>query len=382
MIKNCVIIGPAYPLRGGIADLNESLARTFQDKGINTTLYSFSFQYPSFLFPGKTQLREGGKAPADLNIKTVIHSMLPWNWYKSARQIAKEKPDVVFVRYWIPVLAPALGVICARLKRKGIPVVCIADNVIPHESWIGGHQLNSFFINKVEAFLLMSKSVENDLLNYRSDVLHKRAPHPVYNVFGDLVEKSSAQAKLGLDPSKKWILFFGFIRKYKGLKLLLESIADQRLQDINLVVAGEFYDDPKEYTDLIGELGLQDRVKLFSSFIPAEEVGLYFCAADIVVQPYLSATQSGITQIAYNFNRPMLVTDVGGLSEWIPETVGYVVDVNKDAICTALKDFYNNNREEAMSKAASKQKELYSWTHFADQLLSLAEELKQRKFAK
>ena len=373
--QKTVIIGPAFPLRGGIADLNESLARSLQQKGHDVLLYSFSYQYPKFLFPGKTQFREG-PAPADLNIETCIHSLWPFNWLKVARKIKKEKPSLVIVRYWIPVLAPVLGFICRRLRKFGLNVICIADNVTPHESWCMGDKLNKYFLNSVDHFLVMSNAVKEDLLDYRPEAKFVKSPHPVYHIFGDLVSKAKAKEALGLDANTPYMLFFGFIRRYKGLKLLLESMAESNLPKVNLLVAGEFYEDKEEYLKLIDELKLKDRVHIFSSFIPAEEVKNYFCAADIVVQPYLSATQSGITQIAYNFNRPMLVTDVGGLAEWIPTTVGYVTKVDKVDIAKALEDFYQNNREAAMTKAAEAYKEQFSWEHFSNQLLTLAEQIK------
>lgn len=357
-----IIIGPAFPLRGGIANFNNTLCKAFVDQGIDSQVYSFSLQYPSFLFPGKTQLEEG-EAPKEFAIKTIINSINPLNWCRVARAIRKENPDYIIIRYWLPFMAPCLGTIARLVKwRTNIQVLAITDNVIPHEKRIGDKLLTSYFVKPCDGFVTLSVSVLDDLSKFTNCSNKQFIPHPIYNIFGEQVDKATALQKLGLNPNDKHLLFFGFIRKYKGLDILLHALADKRLKDVKLIIAGEFYDTPKQYHDLITELGIQNQVILKSDFIPSEEVKYYFCAADMVAQTYRTATQSGVTQIGYHFERPMLVTDVGGLSEIIPnEKVGYVTKVKSESVAEAIADFYNNNREQEFTANTKKEKKRFTW---------------------
>lgn len=357
-----IIIGPAFPLRGGIANFNNALCKAFVDEGIDSQVYSFSLQYPSFLFPGKTQFEEG-EAPTEFAITTIINSINPFNWLKVARAIRKENPDYIIIRYWLPFMGPCLGTI-ARLVKWGtnIQVLAITDNVIPHEKRIGDKLLTSYFVKPCDGFVTLSASVLDDLSKFTNCSNKQFIPHPIYDIFGEQVDKTTALQQLGLNPNDKHLLFFGFIRKYKGLDILLRALTDKRLKDVKLIVAGEFYDDPQEYHDLIAELGIQNQVILKSDFIPSEEVKYYFCAADMVVQTYRTATQSGVTQIGYHFERPMLVTDVGGLAEIIPnKKVGYVTKVQSESVAEAIADFYNNNREQEFTANTKEEKKRFTW---------------------
>ncbi len=367
-----IIVGPAYPLRGGIASFNESLCRTMTSRGIQTEIISFSLQYPSFLFPGKTQYDEGA-GPDDIKITTILNSVNPLSWRKVARMIKNKKPDVVIIRYWIPFMAPCLAYI-ARSARKFSKIIAITDNIIPHEKRIGDYILTKHFVKAIDGFVAMSGSVVSELETFTSKHV-SYLPHPVYDIYGEKVPKKEAQEKLGLNPEDKHLLFFGFIRKYKGLDLLLEAMGDPSIKALNikLLVAGEFYDDQKYYTTLITKYGLANNVILKDGFIPAEDVCNYFCAADMVVQPYRSATQSGITQIAYNFERPMLVTNTGGLPEIVPDKkVGYVVQPISNDIVDAISDFYQNEREEAFSLQTKTEKLRFSWDYFVKGVEKLA----------
>ncbi len=358
-----IIIGPAFPLRGGIAHLNESLCRAFIKEGDSVEIVSFSLQYPSFLFPGKTQ-KEEGNPPTDITIHTKINSVNPLNWFGVASFIKKQKPDLVIIRYWLPFMAPCLGTIARLIKSPSTKIVAICDNVIPHEKRPGDKQLTQYFVNSCDAFVVMSKSVEDDLRKFDTTKPSTFIPHPVYDIFGKTVSKEEALKKLNLNPADKHILFFGFIRKYKGLDLLLKALGKIKNQksNIKLLIAGEFYDNKEEYLQLIKENGLENNVIIRSDFIPSEEVKYYFCAADIVVQPYHTATQSGVTQIAYHFARPMLVTNVGGLAEIVTHNrVGYVTETNAKSIATALTDFYQNNREKEFSENAAIDSSRFSW---------------------
>jgi glycosyltransferase involved in cell wall biosynthesis len=365
--KKVIIIGPAFPFRGGIANFNNALAQEYCDRGDQVTLYSFTLQYPGFLFPGTTQY-ESGEAPKNLKIKTLINSVNPFNWINVARIINAEKPDYVIIRYWLPFMAPCLGTI-ARLLNKKIKILAITDNVIPHEKRIGDTLLTRYFVKSCDAFLSLSASVLDDLSKFTNTTYKKFIPHPIYNVFGDKIPKEKALENLGLNSEDKHLLFFGFVRKYKGLDLMLKAMSDSRIKTmgIRLIIAGEFYDHKTEYTDMITNLGIEDNIIMKSDFIPAEKVKNYFCAADMITQTYRTATQSGVTQIAYSFDRPMLVTDVGGLAEIVPNNkVGYVTSQNPIAIADAIIDFYTNNKEAEFTINTSIEKKRFSWESFVD----------------
>ena len=365
--KKVIIIGPAFPFRGGIANFNNALAKAYHDRGDEVVLYSFTLQYPSFLFPGTTQY-ESGQPPKDLKIKTLINSVNPLNWIKVARKINRENPDYVIVRYWLPFMAPCLGTI-ARLLNKKIKILAITDNVIPHEKRIGDSVFTKYFVKSCTAFLSLSESVLNDLSKFTSTTYKKFIPHPIYDIFGDKISKKKAIENLGLNPTDKHLLFFGFVRKYKGLDLILEAMGDERIKSmgIKLIIAGEFYDDKQEYSDMISDLGITKDIIMKSDFIPAEEVKNYFCAADMITQTYRTATQSGITQIAYSFERPMLVTDVGGLAEIVPHhKVGYVTSQQPIEIADAILHFYTKNKEQEFSVNTKHEKKRFSWGSFVN----------------
>jgi D-inositol-3-phosphate glycosyltransferase len=363
MAAKNIIIGPAYPLRGGIANFNEALCKAFNDAGIESSIISFSFQYPELLFPGKTQFETGGTKPP-LKIESIINSLNIFSWFRVAKKIKNENPDYIIIRYWIPFMAPCLGTIARMVKRNtSIRVIAIMDNVIPHEKRIGDKALTRYFIKSCDAFVAMSRSVIEDLKTFTNKKM-VFSPHPIYNIFGEKINKKEALKKLALDEHSKHILFFGFIRKYKGLDLLLEAIANPEIRTlgIKLIIAGEYYEDSKYYLDLVRKYNLEEQVILKTEYIPKEAVKYYFCASDMIVQPYRAATQSGVTQIAYHFDRPMLVTNVGGLSEIVPDKiVGYVTEVNEKSIANAIIDFYINNREEEFSKNVSTNKTRFSW---------------------
>ncbi|SET60007.1 glycosyltransferase [Hymenobacter actinosclerus] len=359
-----VIIGPAYPLRGGLATYNERLAQAFQEAGDEVRLVTFSLQYPGFLFPGQTQFSTG-PAPEGLDIEVSLNSVNPLSWWKVGEKLRREKPDLVVFRFWLPFMGPALGTVARLAARNGhTRVVAITDNVIPHEARPGDRPLTRYFLSACHGFVTMSRSVLADLrrLHFRQPALYR--PHPLYDNFGPTKPKASALAALKLDPSFGYLLFFGFIRAYKGLDILLEAFADERLAalPVKLIIAGEYYEDAAPYEALIRQHNLESRLIRATDFIPNEQVADYFCAADMVVQPYKNATQSGVSQIAYHFGRPMLVTDVGGLAELIPDgEVGYVVPPAPQAIADALVDFYARQREvEFMAGLAAKRQE-FSW---------------------
>ena len=372
--RKILIVGPAYPFRGGIAHFNNALALAYSKLDFNVKIFSFSLQYPKFLFPGKSQY-ENGVAPLGINIYSIINSINPFNWINIARKINNERPDYIIIRYWLPFMAPCLGTI-ARLVSKKIKIIAITDNIIPHEKRIGDHILTKYFLKSCDAFVTLSKSVLKDLSQFVDTDLKVFIPHPIYDIFGDKISKKSALSNLGLSDNKKYLLFFGFIRKYKGLDLLIKALSDPRLRklDVKLIIAGEFYDDQKEYLTLINKLDLRNQIIINSSFIPTEKVKDFFCASDLVAQTYRTATQSGVTQIAYHFERPMLVTDVGGLSEIVSnQKVGYVTAKDPKAIADAINDFYINKKENEFVKNTIEEKKRFSWNNFVDEIENLKE---------
>ena len=370
-----VIIGPAHPLRGGLATFNQRLAKEFNDRGDDCSIYSFSLQYPSFLFPGKTQFTDE-PAPARIKIHTVINSINPFNWIKMGNRLKKEKTDLIIVRFWLPFMGPALGTILRRVKKnKHTRIVCIADNVIPHEKRPGDKPFTSYFLKSCDAFVTMSEKVLNDLRLFEKDKPAQLVSHPLYDNFGAILSKQEARNHLGLPATEKIILFFGFIRKYKGLDILLEAMANPQLKSagIKLLVAGEFYEDEKPYREQIEKLQLSDSLILKTDFIPDSEVKYYLCAADAVIQPYRNATQSGVTPLAYHFEKPMVVTNVGGLPSLVPhEKVGLVVEPNPEAIAAGILRFYQLGEDYFIPHLRS-EKEKYSWASLVQAITKLAE---------
>ena len=369
-----IIIGPGHPLRGGLATFNQRLAKAFQEAGDECSIVSFSLQYPGFLFPGKTQFSDE-PAPEDLEIRSLINSVNPINWLRVGRKLRKEKPDLVIVRYWLPFMGPALGTILRKIrKNKHTKIVCIADNVIPHEKRPGDKPFTKYFLKSCDAFITMSEKVMADLRLFEKNKPAELVRHPLYDNFGAIISKTEARQHLQLPVNDKIILFFGFIRKYKGLDLLLEAMADPRIREsgIKLMVAGEFYDDEKGYREIIEKNHLQDQLILKTDFIPDSEVKYYLCAADAVIQPYRNATQSGVTPLAYHFEKPMVVTNVGGLPVLVPhEKVGLVTDPDPAAIAGGILRFYQLGEDYFIPHLRS-EKQQYSWANLVQAIRNLA----------
>ena len=376
--KRIVIVGPAYPYRGGIADFNERLAYEFQREGHEVNIYTFTLQYPGFLFPGKTQYATGA-APDQLSIVRKLNSINPFNWIKVGREIRRAHPDMVMIRFWLPFLAPCLGTVARVIRKdKSIKVVSLLDNVIPHEHRIGDHMFARYMIRSVGGYVAMSESVLRDAKSFDDTKPFALTPHPLYDNFGPKVSRDEAIGRLGLDPTYRYILFFGLIRDYKGLDLLLRAFADNRLRGkkVKLIVAGEFYSNAELYEQLEKDLNLAEHMVWYKEFVPADQVRYFFAAADLVAQPYKSATQSGITQIAYHFERPMLVTDVGGLAEIVPHgKVGYVTQPDADDIADALVDFVDNRSESDFHDWIMQEKAKYAWSNMTTALLDVASQL-------
>ena len=370
-----IIIGPGHPLRGGLATFNQRLAKEFIDKGHDCSIYSFSLQYPSFLFPGKTQYSDE-PAPENLAIHSVINSINPFNWIKIGNRLRKENADIIIVRFWLPFMGPALGTILRKVrKNKHTKIICIADNIIPHEKRIGDKLFTKYFLKSCDAFITMSEKVMSDLRLFQKTKPAILVSHPLYDNFGEIISKEEAREKLNLSQEGKIILFFGFIRKYKGLDLLYEAMADERIKKsgIKLLVAGEYYEDTKTYNEQIEKLGIKNQLILKTDFIPDSEVKYYLCAADAVIQPYKNATQSGVTPLAYHFEKPMVVTNVGGLPFLVPhEKVGLVVEPNPQDIADGILKFYELG-EQFFIPHLRNEKQKYSWSNLVKAIRSLAE---------
>ena len=370
-----VIVGPAHPLRGGLSTFDERLAKAFISEGHTCEIWSFSLQYPSFLFPGTTQFTTE-PAPAGITIRSVINSINPFNWIKVGNALRKAKPDIVLVRYWLPFMGPALGTILRRArKNKHTRIVALTDNVTPHEKRPGDKPFTKYFLKSCHAFITMSEKVLNDLKKFEPDKPALQVLHPLYDNFGPPVSKAAARNKLGLDVNGRIILFFGFIRGYKGLDLLLQAMADERIrqQNIRLLIAGEFYENEKPYHTLIEQSGISDRLIIRTQFIPDSEVRYYLCAADAVVQPYRNATQSGVTPLAYHFEKPMIVTNVGGLPKLVPDgRSGLVAEPEPGSIASAILRFYELGENYFIPHLRT-EKEKYSWQNLVNGIIQVAQ---------
>jgi glycosyltransferase involved in cell wall biosynthesis len=376
MVNSLVILGPGWPLRGGLSAFDEQLARTFTHKGVKARIETFSLQYPSLLFPGTSQYSTD-PARTDVHIHAGMNSINPLNWIRIGLKLRKEKPDLIIVRFWIPFLAPCLGTICRIAKSNGhTKIISIVDNMIPHEKRIGDHLLTNYFAKSVDGFLTMSDKVSKDVKIFSNKPI-LLSPHPIFAHFGTPIPKANARQILGLDIHDKIILFFGFIRHYKGLDLLLRAIAKDTLKnaDIRLMIVGEFYEDAEPYYELIKELNITDRVILHTQFVPDQEVKQYVCAADYIIQPYRNATQSGVTPLAYHFEIPMLVTNVGALADTVPNgKVGVVVAPNEDDIANGIETLYKNGKD-FYAPFIKEEKKKYSWEQMADNFLILHQQL-------
>jgi len=380
-MKSIVILGTAYPYRGGLASFIEMLSRTFSKQGKQVDIITFKLQYPEWLFPGKTQYSES-PAPDDLRITRMVNSVNPFNWWRVGRRIRKMRPDALILKYWTPFMAPCLGTICRMVsKNKHTVIITQLDNVVPHEKHFYDRILTRYFVRSVDGFIYMSQQVKNDLDGFTKTKPSIFAPHPVFSNFGEKVPRHEACRQLNLPPDKRYLLFFGLIRDYKGLDLMFDVWANLRknrqTDDKKLIIAGEFYTDKTRYIEQAERLQIGDDVVWRDHFIRDDDVKYYFSAADVLLQPYKSATQSGVTQIAYQFETPVIVSNVGGLSEIVPDgQVGYVVEPDIQSITQAIEKIYESNRLQQMSENMVAEKRRFSWAYFAEQVEKLHGEIR------
>jgi D-inositol-3-phosphate glycosyltransferase len=369
-----ISVGPAYPYRGGLASFNDRLSQQFSAEGHDVEIFTFTLQYPKLLFPGKTQYTDSPK-PNGIKITRNINSINPFNWIATGLKIKKKKPDILLIRFWLPFMGPCLGSIARVAKsNRHTKVICIFDNVIPHEKRIGDIILTKYFTNSIDGAIVMSQTVLDDLKVFRAKIPVKLSPHPLFDNYGLPVGRKEALTALKLDADKSYLLFFGFIRAYKGLDLLIEAFSDNRLRNRNLklIIAGEFYEDDTPYRNLIKLYHIENDVIFFDHFIKDNEVPLFFNVADLVVQPYKTATQSGVTQIAFYFEKPMLVTDVGGLREIVADgKCGYVLKPESKLIADAIIDYFDNDRKEKFTEGVRQEKAKFSWDKMTEAIIEV-----------
>jgi len=377
-----IILGPAHPLRGGgLTTFNHRLARAFMQEGYDCHIYSFSLQYPSFLFPGSSQYTDE-PAPEGLTIHSRVNSINPINWWLVGEELKSRRPDIIVVRYWLPLMGPALGTILRRVRRnKHTRIIALTDNVVPHERRPGDIPFTKYFLKSCDAYITMSEKVMQDLRSFEKKKPALQVPHPLYDNFGEPVTRQEARAALRqsgltIGDDDKVLLFFGFIRKYKGLDMLFDAMADSRIRaaGIKLLVAGEFYEDERAYREQIERLDIGSSLLLRTDFIPDQDVKYYLCAANAVVQPYRNATQSGVTPLAYHFGIPMIVTDVGGLPALVPhERVGLVVKPEADALAEGILRMFELGSDHFIPHLRT-EREKYSWSKLVDSILKLTHE--------
>lgn len=369
-------VGPAYPYRGGLATIIETLAREFQGRGAEVDIKTFTLQYPRLLFPGKSQFRTG-EPPADLHISRQVSTVNPFSWWRVGRRLRREAPDVVVLKYWTPLMAPCFGTIC-RLARKNrkTKVVVHLDNITPHEPHFYDKWLNRYFLRSCDGFIYMSEAVNEDLKHFRPDAPALFSPHPLFDTYGSKLPREEACELLGLDPEMGYVMFFGYIRDYKGLDTLLEAWAllkgEGRTEGKRLLVVGEVYGSDAKYQRLLDDLGLREDVVLHTEFVPDSEVGRWFSVADMVALPYKSATQSGVTQVAYAFDVPMVVTDVGGLREMVEhDVVGRLCESSARSVADSIAAVYEDGNLERYREGVRRQKVRFSWSATADKIEEL-----------
>ncbi|MEO0741687.1 MAG: glycosyltransferase [Bacteroidota bacterium] len=371
------LVGPAPPYRGGIAHFLESTARRLRARGHIVEVVTFTRQYPELLFPGKTQYAEDGGVSDEPGAVQVLDSIGPVSWWRTARHLRSWQPDVVVFMQWMPFFAPAFGTVARQVRKDDARVLAVVHNALPHEPRPGDHALMRYFLKATDGLVVLSDSVRADLARLGVDEAQtpvRQVRHPVYDHFGDPLPKTEARQRLSLPAAAPVLLFFGFVRAYKGLDVLLDAMPTvlERVPEARLVVAGEFYEDEAVYRERAAPLG--DAVRFDADYIPDADVATYFSAADVVVQPYRSATQSGVAQIAFHFARPVVTTDVGGLAETVPDGEAGLVVPPEDpaALAAALVRFFDDGLAEPLAEGVRRERARYSWDHLLDALEDLA----------
>jgi len=375
------LLGPAHPFRGGIAQYLALLYRALEPRA-DVAQFSLTRQYPGFLFPGKSQ-RDVSEEPLLVPDRPVLDMLAPWSWPKAARAVAAWRPDGLVFKWWLPYFGPAYASVLKAAQRAGAATVMIADNLVPHERRPLDALFTRWVLARTDAYVVMSESVEADLHRLAPGALYKRVPHPVYSQYASAMPRAEARASLGLEGDV--VLYFGFVRAYKGLDTLIDALpAILARRPVTLVIAGEFYDPVLSYRERIERAGVAARVRLLDRYLADEEVRRLFAAADVCVLPYRSATQSGVIQVAYAAGCPVITTRVGGLPEFVSEgRSGYTVPPEDPAaLAGAVLAFYEAGGREAHAEGVRRQAALYSWDALADAVLALTAEARARRAAR
>jgi len=376
------VLGPAYPFRGGIAHHTGMLVRNLIKEENEVVLFSFRKQFPRFLFPGKTQF----DLSASIDAPPAEPIFIPWSpksWKNVSQALLAENFDVLICVYWTPFTAPGYAKICQEVKKKSkVPILFLLHNVIPHERLPLVQYFSRKALRKADGIIAQSKKVESEYLDFvpqGKDKWREVVPRPVYN-FQEYSSpsKESARKILGITESKS-LLYFGLVRGYKGLQILIQAfpvISKKFSNDIRLLIAGEFYDHPEPYLDLIKKLDITDNITIHNRFIPNEEVGRYFSAVDAVVLPYITASQSGVVQAAFGFEKPVISTRVGGLPEAVSEGVTGVLcePNNPDSLAKAVIKFYRLNDTVDWKKNIANERKRFSWNNFSRAIKSFLEQ--------
>lgn len=367
------IVGPFPPFRGGISDLNSALAYQLS-LNHDVIAYNFTTQYPKALFPGKTQFKIGDTAQDFENIR-CLSSINPLTWKKTAANILNSDPDLVLFRYWMPFFAPAFTAVAKKIrKQSNVKIIAMCDNIIPHEKRALDQQLTKRFFNQIDSFIVLSKKVEEELISLLPNANYIYSPHPIYSIFGDATPKENARQELQL-ITKNVLMFFGLIREYKGLDVLINAMGKikKQLDDFTLLIVGECYEDESKYLDLIEQNGISKNVQTHFTFVPDEDVGTYFSASDVVILPYKTASQSGIVQIAYHYNTPVIVSNVGGLPEIVDEgKTGYTVNPDSDSFAEAIRSFFASQDDESFRLNIAEFKKRFSWDAMVETIEEIA----------
>jgi len=360
-----------YPLRGGIAQFNAALYRAFE-KEHQIKAFTFSRQYPNLLFPGKTQYVEKGDNADIIPSTAVLDTINPLSYYSTAKKILDFKPELLISKFWMPFFAPSLGMVAKSLKKKGVKNICIVDNILPHEPKPFDRALINFYVRQQDGFIVMTEQVKNDLLSVKHNAKYSLFPHPLYDHFPKKIEKVTARKELGISNEKKVLLFFGFIRSYKGLDLLVDTL--KKLDgSYHLIIAGEDYGTYSSISKQIKELNIENKVTQIVKYISDAEVPAIFSAADVLVLPYKSGTQSGIVGISYHYDLPVIATDVGGLKEMLaPYSTGLIVEKpDSDLIKEKIKMYFENNLYTEFSKNITNYKKKYNWQNLSKAIIEL-----------
>ncbi len=368
------ILSPFYPYRGGIAQFSAMLYNQLINEGHQVEAFNFKRLYPDFLFPGKTQYVDENDEAIRINTIRLLDSINPLSFSKTVRAIKDFNPDVLIISYWMSFFVPGYAHIANQMKKHS-KIIVLLHNAIPHEPNFFDKPLASLLFKQADGFIVLSENVREELQQLSPDAKYMLNPHPLYNNYGEKITKGEACNKLNIDSNKKNLLFFGLIRDYKGLDLLIEAVGklDGSYQ---LIIAGESYGSFDKYSNQIKESEASKRIFVFNKYISDKDIPIYFSAADALILPYKSATQSGVVSIGYHYDLPMLSTPVGDFKQSIeiPGTGIVVDDISSKAIYKGIEDLFKPEEQARFHHNISLQKKALSWDVLTKKLLHFINE--------